>query len=83
MQRFRREARVAADISCLGWYFSIIRWVPLGIFLGVSVTDLITQLRQGSGIDWLFPLVCLLFGVLLFRLGTSLQHSNLSHGDYS
>jgi len=76
MQCFRHKARVAADVSCLGWYFSIIRWIPLGIFLGVGVTNLITQAKQRSGVDWLFPLVCVSLGVLLFRLGTILQHSN-------
>ncbi len=74
MEYFRRKRAVTTNVAYGEWYFSTVRWLPLGILLGAGLTNLAMQVREGAAINWLFPLVCAVFGVLLFRWGCVLRY---------
>lgn len=56
-------------VEPLVWYFSTLRWLPLAVFGMVGAADLLAQIYNGEGVRWLFPLVCAVLGLLLFRCG--------------
>lgn len=70
----RRKNAVAADASRVWWYFSTIRWLPVVMLVGVAVVDTLGKVGRDQASGWLFPLVCLLFALLLFQYGSILAH---------
>ncbi|EIJ37060.1 hypothetical protein [Thiothrix nivea] len=78
MQLPRRGKTRQPQLEPLVWYFSTLRWLPLWVFSMAGVADCLAQLHSGGEIRWLFPLVCTVWGLLLFRYGCLLVRCQTS-----
>lgn len=57
----------------IAWYFATVRWLPLFLFTGMGIIDLMAQASRNEPPHWAFIAICITFGLLLFRVGCLLM----------
>lgn len=59
-------------------FIRIARWLALFLLVGIGVIGTYLKYERYHEINWMFLLVCVISGVLLFWMGRCLQKSNCS-----